>query len=60
MEEKKATQLLKETTEKKHDIGLGNVFLDMTPKSRTIKKNRKLNLPKLKHLCIQENHQESE
>lgn len=56
MEDKKAIQLLKEITEKKYDIGLGNVFLDITPKSQTMKKNRKLNLPKLKHLCIQENH----
>ena len=60
MEEKKPIQVLKETTEKKHNIGLGNVFLDITPKSQITKKNRRLNLPKLKHLCIQENYQESE
>ena len=49
---KKLIQLPKETIRKKHDIGFGNGFLDMTPKSQaTQEKIEKLNLAKIKNIC---------
>ena len=59
---KKLIQLPKETIRKKHDIGFGNGFLDMTPKAQAITtKIDKVDLVQTKNFCTSKEHyQESE